>query len=267
MNESVRLAYLSALGVDGYMPRWILPAAPAAVACALPQVVVADQESSPAATPASGHLLSGRAQAEVAVPSGVGDVLGELGVEPMPEVAAVAPVKVDRSPATEVIPRFALTIWRAGDELMVVDSRQSQLALPTDRLLANILIALGYRTSGLSKGEVLRWPIFENQVLDSNAEQQGEAAARDMLHAYLDGHLMLKPVKHLLLMGSDAARYILPADNVDDGQVFDCLVGKSFVIEDFSVTAIVTHSLADMLQFPKLKAATWQAIQPLRLPS
>ena len=39
MNELQRQHYLSALGVDTYMPRWHLPFAPISVACELPALV------------------------------------------------------------------------------------------------------------------------------------------------------------------------------------------------------------------------------------
>jgi hypothetical protein len=36
MNELQRQAYLSALGIENYAPRWFLPSAPVSVACSMP---------------------------------------------------------------------------------------------------------------------------------------------------------------------------------------------------------------------------------------
>src|SRR6187402_3035801 len=36
MNELQRQAYLSALGIENYAPRWLLPSAPVSVVCAMP---------------------------------------------------------------------------------------------------------------------------------------------------------------------------------------------------------------------------------------
>ena len=157
------------------------------------------------------------------------------------------------------VPRFSLTVWRVSEQLMVIDSRQAQLALPTERLLVNMLRALGYGGQSLPKAEVVRWPLLENAT-----EDQGEAEAREMLHAYLDAHLLLNPAKHLLLMGPEAARYILPAEGEYQGDWFDGLLGREVALEVLSTKAVVAHSLTAMLQDPGLKAATWRSIQPLR---
>ncbi len=263
MNEIQRQAYLSAMGIDGYMPRWILPAAPASVLCELPFL------------PASA-LNEGDSTPDVALPevrtgapvrASAVDVLSELNIGPKPQVAKQAETRVADT-QTEVqaasipvpVPRFALTVWRISDDLMVIDSRQAQLALPTERLLANITRALGYNSQALPKAEVVRWPLLENAT-----EEQGEAEAREMLHAYLDAHLLLNPAKHLLLMGAEAARYILPARDDYPNDWIESLVGHPVALKELATTAVVSHSLTAMLQDPGLKAATWRAIQPLRI--
>ena len=73
---------------------------------------------------------------------------------------------------------FALSFWRVSEDLMVVDSRHSELALPVEKLLNNILFALGYPRQ-LPKVDALSWP-----MVDAPHQDQGENAARDTLHGF-----------------------------------------------------------------------------------
>lgn len=277
MNELQRQQYLDALGVDTYMPRWELPHAPASVACDVSFIpselgvgtAVASQPAvndaapkvagpavtAPAVDPA--HQGASSSSSVLAVLSGEKPVKKTAPAVEVEVKAATAAVENDlvKSPEdSEPVPAFALSIWRISEDLMVIDSRQAQLALPTEPLLINILAALGYPRQPLPKTEVIRWPMVDNPFVG-----QTEADAREMLEAYLDGKLLTHPTKHLLLMGDDAARYILPAEQGDD------VVGKSVELPQHKAEAIVVPSLTDMLQDPITKRLTWQAIQPLLL--
>ncbi|BFM15227.1 hypothetical protein R50073_14100 [Maricurvus nonylphenolicus] len=285
MNELQRQQYLDALGVDTYMPRWVLPHAPEPVACDVSfipselegsegggegisaavasQPAVNDSAATPVARPAS----TGAAPQGQASSSSVLAVLsGETPTaDKVPAVETVAEVKDTSVPtateqakpqaASEPVPAFALSIWRISEDLLIIDSRQAQLALPTEPLLINILAALGYPRQPLPKTEVIRWPMVDNPFVG-----QSEADAREMLEAYLDGKLLTHPTKHLLLMGDEAARYILPAE-----QSLADVQGKAIELPQHKAEAIVVPSLSDMLQDPLQKRLTWQAIQPLVL--
>src|SRR5690625_4110854 len=52
MNELQRQRYLSALGVESYAPRWLLPGAPEPVLCTRLPVAAAEGEPEPANLPA-----------------------------------------------------------------------------------------------------------------------------------------------------------------------------------------------------------------------
>ncbi|MAZ86906.1 MAG: hypothetical protein CL693_04635 [Cellvibrionaceae bacterium] len=302
MNEIQRQQYLDAMGIDTYMPRWILPAAASPFSCqpVLPEsesqassqlqsnslpvaaaesALAESQNTSAAATPAASASMASAPATAVEnpstpdrssapqPPSAAQDVLSSVAAEPKPS-ASNKPVSADSilqslSNEKRPDPRFALSLWRVSDELMVIDSRHSELALPTEPLLLNILSALGFPRQPLPKVEVLRWPMFENSY-----EPQGQAVARETLQAILEAMLEKQPCKYLLLMGAEACHYLLGDDQLGEG--FDAKVsiasslGRSFSLEALSAAAIVVPSLSDILQQPELKRRTWQAIQPLR---
>jgi len=262
VNEIQRQAYLSAMGIDSYMPRWILPGAPVPAACEFVGPAVQTQlvAQSPAAqvadVAADKPAVAAKTQSVVAAT----DMLNELDkapARPAPEVPAQVEATAGSPAADTAVAPFALSVWRVSEALMVIDSRQVQLALPTDRLLGNMLLALGYKLSSLPKAEVVRWPFYENKMAGQAAGTETEV--REMLHAFLDAHLVLDPVQHLLLMGQDAARYILPVD-ID----LENLPLEGIELKELATTAVVTPSLAEMLQTPELKADAWRVIQPLR---
>lgn len=255
MNEQQRQTYLQYLGIDSYSPRWVLPGAAPSRALAAP---AADLAPVDAAAPEAANEAVAAPESEVAAP--VPPLAAPATTSVPLEISVPAPVQdkpdTEAPPAAvapEPVPHFALTVWRISADLLVVDTRESQLALPTDQLLSNIVAALGYRLAQLPKAEVLRWPLLEA------GGAQGETEAREMLQAFLDTQLLRQPAKHLLLMGRDAARYLL-----DKPLPFDRLLGSAVDMPELSVTAIVVPSLADMLQDPLQKAVAWRAIQPLR---
>ncbi len=275
MNELQRQQYLDAMGVDTYMPRWVLPHAPIPVACDvsfIPGELEAGQSQGAGKTGSQAKAASNDAAAPVStLTTGVSaaastkpeSVLAAL-TEPVTSVeAAVEQVQsaektsVKTPVNAEPVPQFALSIWRVSEQLLVIDSRQAQLALPTEPLLINILVALGYPRQPLPKAEVIRWPMVDNPFVGQTA-----ADAREMLEAYLDGKLLTHPAKHILLMGEDACRYVLPEVNSVEDQL-----GKAVALEHHKVDAIVVPSLSTMLLEPEQKRLTWKAIQPLILSS
>lgn len=292
MNEIQRQQYLEAMGVDTYMPRWILPSAAAPLAC---EPVVPESKEHPKQQSSAQPLASPKplqSQPANAAPVVTHDA---SPAAEMPKAEAVASTPTKSAPldvlatmqspaptakktttpasAKSILegldnpkrpdPRFALSLWRVSDDLMVIDSRHSELALPTEPLLRNIVAALGFDSQPLPKAEVLRWPMFENSY-----EPQGQDIARETLQAMLEGMLEAKPAKYLLLMGGEACHYLLGTEQLGEGfdaqASLDKSLGQSFAMDALSVTAIVVPSLSDMLQQPLLKRGAWRAIQPLR---
>lgn len=283
MQETTRLHYLRALGVSNYMPRWQLTGAPPSVlnddlGIAWEESVSATETPSPNDTPQKSAqqqhapvteepkrqdaaLNPTAAVLEALAPSSKATAPNPIRTpiaqdQPQsPSTPKAAPQTQQRAPAKpESSVSFALSFWRIADDLLVVDSRHSELALPVEKLLNNIVFALGYPRQ-LPKVDVISWPL-----LDAPHHDQSESAAREMLHAYLDGQLLLHPGKFILLMGEDASRFLLEEDSD-----FQQRLGKQFAIEAFDLTAVVVPSLSTLLQDPDQKSLTWQAIQPLRL--
>lgn len=292
MNEVQRQQYLEAMGVDTYMPRWILPSAAVPLACepVVPQSKEHPKPQSSAQSIASPKPLEPQQASDAPIVTSDTSPSVEMPkTEPVASMPAKsAPIDVlatmesaaptakkatTPASAKSILegldnqkrpdPRFALSLWRVSDDVMVIDSRHSELALPTEPLLKNIVAALGFDSQPLPKAEVLRWPMFENSY-----EPQGQEIARETLQAMLEGMLEAKPAKYLLLMGGEACHYLLGTEQLGEGfeaQVsLDKSLGQSFAMDALSVTAIVVSSLSDMLQQPLLKRGAWRAIQPLR---
>ena len=258
MNEYQRQAYLSALGVENYMPRWLLAAAPAVKQCDLPVFNFPAEQNDPRVVPegsvtqsteTSNNLLSKK----TASPLAVADVLRDLSVELKPQKAEMAEVQEMPAPAanSEMIAPFALSIWRPGQELLVIDSRNSRLALPTEKLLSNILPTLLVAAGGAIREEVIRWPLVENaQVARTTAD------ARSALQVWLEVELERRPVKYLLLMGENSTRYLLP-----EYIAYHNSLWQKPLVENFAGDILITPSLVELLQQPTLKRELWHALQ------
>lgn len=224
MYETTRHQYLSAMGIDSYMPRCVLPNAPQSIECEWPplagdtQATTAIQSS---AMPESTNSVLGPegsvatspapAQAEALGNDGrMGAAVGaaELlaGFEPEGQRKKSAPNKAKEAKVDTAIEqpaqslRFSLSVWRL-DDLLVVDSRHSEKALPTEKLLLSMLQAYGFKLGNLPKAQVLQWPMF-----DMPAAESGPEAAREMLGAFLET-LLETPVNYWWLMGGDAFTY------------------------------------------------------------
>lgn len=260
MNELQRQNYLSALGVDTYMPRWHLPFAPISVACELPAVIVHVQlQESPAAKTESnfaptqpikitkalstesspvnnmiGDILDAKKTARSASkPISAADILAQLDTKPVP------------------IDAFSLSIWRPVEGVMVIDSRNTKLALPTELLLNNILRLIYSNQSLKSQEEVLRWPMIENSFTKRTVED-----ARIELQTWLSVQNEIRPIRYLWLMGSNAATYFLPEDVVYSDSSFNAVS-----VADSAINALILPSLNELLQNPILKQPLFSALR------
>lgn len=250
MNEYQRQAYLDALGVEQYVPRWLLTVAPQPRACELPEVVVGEPQTE-TPSPATARATP----APQAAPTPVSEVLEGMRREPSrqraPEKPAPEPANPTPEPAERVTP-FTLSIWRSPLPLLVVDAREPRAAFPTDRLLRNLLNALGPHDAQRVTEEVLPWPLVNNPAVRLTAED-----ARAELHTWLEAELANRSVRYVLLMGENAARYFLP-----EGQSYSEALGRVQDLAPFNVSALVAPSLIELLRDPTLKRPLWQSLQP-----
>lgn len=245
MDERRRQSYLQALGVESYFPRWLLPGAAPSPLCpeTRSEGPVPEQEipaPGPSTSPSASHGIQSLLTAE-------------KPQSPRPAQPA-APADEPRQTV-----RFEFTVWRLGDKLLALESRQPAAALPTARLLENIATALGCGKP--VRGDRLFWPRGGSPPRDDLPEAQA------MVQTYLLGHAERQPFTQLLLLGPQVARYSLPPETVQD--MGEALEQPGFTtavtLEEPACQAIVIPGLVEMLRQPSLKAAAWQALQPFRV--
>lgn len=258
MNEHQRQAYLSALGVENYMPRWRLAMAPEPQACVMP--IYANTYSEPAeVVPADEQLVRQvagdiqRSSMQSVSPTLIADVLRDF-VEPQKVSTSVTRNLVSEIPkvVNELAP-FALSVWRPKADVLVIDSRNPQLALPTELLLNNMLSATFGRRLISGPEEVLRWPMVESSAISRTAED-----ARNTLQVWLEVELEQRPINYLLLFGKNSAQYFLPQSESYDESLWQWLT-----LSAPSVSALTAPSLVELLQQPLLKRHLWQCLTRL----
>jgi hypothetical protein len=255
LNELQRQAYLSALGIENYMPRLILPFAPTAIVCELPVFVeaqVATHQQDQSILSSSFSVDSAQAATGIGS-SGATDILADVSpvkksVAPINAASILDQLKTKKTPSLEP---FALSVWRPVPGFLIVDSRNTGLALPTELLLNNMLRSLLTIEKPDSREEVIRWPMIENRFVSRTAED-----ARNELQTWLAVENELRPINRIWLMGNNAARYLL-ADEVNPADVYwqEQLLGSSG-----SLSAIILPSLNEFLQQPLLKARFWASV-------
>lgn len=274
MQESLRQYYLNQLGIASYRARWPLPGAAPSL-----EMYLEEEEVSTASLPetesnndvATIEISSVESKqhhdpvADGSAQRAIGELTESLGAKnSRPAVASIdknvaAESNAPKKPALG----FQLSICRVAAQILVVDSSPSQLALPTKKLLQNIVTALGFATEQLTAAERLQWPLHRD--LQVHQEDEGRAMLQAFYEAQLDKHQF----RYLLLMGEPAIRYSLSAETVEL-QELQQLYGQSIHLEKLSraedpVVAVMVPSLVEMLQQPLTKKIAWQAMQPLRI--
>lgn len=255
MNELQRQAYLSVLGIENYMPRWYLPYAPEPVSCILP--LIGDDNSSVVSVASEANAspsivtFSTKLDSMVAI-----EMLGNLDVRQKP----IAPVQVasilqqiEEKKAPVVAP-FSLSLWRPVPGFLIIDSRNTSMALPTELLLSNMLRAVLGTLKHDLKEEVLRWPMIENRFVSRTASD-----ARNELQTWLAVENELRPINRLWLLGENAAQYFVATDI----SALDCRwqrVPVSGLVGQASINALLLPSLNELLEKPTDKALLWAAL-------
>ncbi|MGQ9425465.1 hypothetical protein ACXYTJ_07345 [Gilvimarinus sp. F26214L] len=269
VNEASRRHYLHALGIESYVPRFVLPgAAESPILPDEPEVTPVPAESGPEPVAANqARVVSEAASATGTKPSPVAEILG-----PEPDKKKARPQSEPGVPRGTQH-RFQLGAWRIDSDVVVLDSRQPRAALPVESLLSNIRAALGFGGTPLAPPEQLRWPHGESMNIPL---EQSVVDARAMVHAYLAAQYEKQPFRTVLLMGGSATRHGLAATDSEgaiadaggwNGKAMAALLGRSFELDlggAIAVCAIPLPSLANLLQKPELKGRVWQAIRHLK---
>jgi hypothetical protein len=260
MNELQRQHYLSALGVDTYMPRWHLPFAPISVICELPVVETEppalhhpEVKAESVIAPSYSQPLFKSASADVSpVNNLIGDMLDAKKVVrsvAVPVSSADILAQLDTKLVT--IEPFSLSIWRPLDGVMIIDSRNTKLALPTELLLNNVLRSVFSNQALKPQEEVLRWPMIENSFA-----KRSSSDARTELQTWLSVQHEIRPIRYLWLMGSNAATYLLPEPVEYTMSIFN-----KIALLDSTVNSLVLPSLNELLQEPSAKKQLFSALR------
>lgn len=258
MNELQRQSYLSAFGIENYMPRWRLPCAPEPIVCVLPIVTPENSESifdspsaaAPIISSVISSITSSKADSAITV-----DALADLDVrqKSTTQINAASILQQLKEDAPLAVLPFALSIWRPIPGLLIIDSRNTKLALPTDLLLNNILRAFTAETCDLRE-EVLRWPMIENRFVSRT-----EADARNELQTWLAVENELRPISRVWLCGENSARYFVAAGKsiMESRWQKVAIDGLSAQMQ---VSGLLLPSLNELLQNPQEKARLWSVL-------
>ena len=267
---------LEQLGIAYYLPTRQLPGAKASPvlvsvvdAVADPVVdAVVDPVASPASLHSSASIISAlNASSSDTPPAEV------VPVSPFPSSPVKMPVadtvsalfdttpaqvaKKSLTPVASLEVSQELTVrlyaWRVGP-LMVIDSSSPVSALPTERLLMNILLALNIKLAQLPQADDLRWPLVKN---NHDKTRQPFLQAADMVQAYVIAQAERAPLKAVLTMGELACQLVLADKSAWHPEGACANFGQ--------VPVYSVPSLEQLLLEPHQKAATWACIKPLAL--
>ena len=239
----------------------------------------------------SSHEAQGDSTVSEAISPVVADVMNSLGIAPKtsnsvdPSSSSISAEVPNTATSTQQESsllsaksatiqqdvRFSLNIWRIKSDILVIDSREPAAALPTERLLQNILRSIGFPLAQLPPSDLLRWPLFSSKKLsnkqssETNVNQSSEEdEARAMVQAYVSAQCSRAPINTLLLLGKSAASFALtPASNEDVDTFYEQHKGTSVDTSLWDAKVLVAPSLVDMLHEPMQKKLTWQALQAL----
>lgn len=281
MNELNRMQYLESIGIDSFVPKYILPAAKTAVLCPLPVVtetiaIGGIEKSSTLAFSGisephnlSGILDNSSDSSDFVDVSKVNelkdnllrnDVLknidktsNEISHNSINSEVSSAEIIEDLVLSARVeAAKFSLSLWNIGDDIFVIDSRGSGDALPTQGLLINILRAIGQLPANLINAEILNWPMG----LMEGKHDTSWSAARQMVQGFIEARIFDKPTPVFLLFGKDTCSAVLGEEINFEENLY-----RQVSIETFSADAIILPSLADILYLPLSKVKVWQSLK------
>ena len=247
MNERLRMTYLKTLGLDMYVPRWVLPAAAPSPQAMLPMEVARQSL-------VTGDLVKQSADNDNPASAILGELLRKTSVSAFDSAEEAARPSGSAVGGALQNVRFTLNVWRVSSSLLVVDSHVPKAALPTVTLLRNML-AVKQIGPTLPPVDTLTWPMFKGHL-----DQSGLTQARDMVSAFLQSRLEQKPVKYLWLMGESAYNAVAPQPGT-----FSVHVGQAMDLPSLGCLALIMPSLSEMLQNPMLKPLAWRAFRAYQL--
>ena len=245
MIEPLRSQYLAALGIENYVPRFVLPGAKASMPCAWLEAPAAVAPA-PAALIGEGLVDDAASSAETTVPpqSARAEVRRAPVVEQetrRPVRAGVGDTAAAKAPParTAAGPQFALSIVLAGGGLLLIDSAPASNAERTafQTLLNNMLPALRPAAAQYVL-DIFLWPLTRQPKIPRDAD-----AARETLAAYLHKQIQQRAIDTVLLLGEAAQQWC--------------------ALADVEVKVVNSISLLACVHDPALKRPLWNDIRHL----
>ena len=249
INEIQRQAYLEAMGIQPWFPRYVLPGARPSQQCQWPQT---------ASPPAAQADLPPAAPVPAPQAEQLREALREAPRRPRKDEAR-APAPVPASPPMDDQEdiRFRLAFIRAGDGLCIVNqvpaAGPDRLSPGHRALLQSLLAACGRGGDALHFEEaIFRWPFVEGDHV-----AKGGAAARQALSVWLQQQTAHRPIGLLLMMGEAVAPCVTAErrDRLARGRLLEAAGGPWRVL--------VTRSLDVLLRMPALKREVWRDLRAL----
>ena len=258
MNEPIRKAYLSAMGIDIYYPRVNLPGA----------------KLSPAYEFGNDDDLQPVEISQIKIPEVERQVVhGEKLKSPVNRLAKSSlnrkdedkpavtleetlVIKSDSSIEESSDLRFALRYYKVSETVAVLYEyplqQSSNAAQESEVLLKNILGALGINVDELQLNpESFIWPLAEG--FTSNAGDT--VAAKQALQGFLLRCGQKDGFQNLLVFAGLIEGLLIGPDSEKDR--------RDFKSQNFDCFLTLTHSLHSMLSFPQLKKDVWHQLQAL----
>ena len=247
MQESIRLDYLAAMGVAGWVPRHALPHAAFRLPPEIPEVAAgAEQVTDAIPAPSDRPIAAPKAAVASARPK---IVVRPAKAEPAPAAVVVQPVE----PAARPVPleSFYLQLWMAGPCALLIEAPEPGLesASPELRLLKDILRAVRLPQTPHLYAD-FHWPLNRNPQFDRSA-----GAASLALQAFMQGRLESEPVVSIGCFGN-YPRLLLGPEL--DGQ--DLPYGREEALEHLP-PAWFAPDLDTLMKSSSSKAQLWQQLK------
>lgn len=263
MRESVRLAYLEAMGVTGWVP--IQTLAHAALRSAPEPELPAEniqQRLEPALATGADAVIDTRSAEQpttanverAAVPAPRKHELPRVS----PPKPATLPTKIEPeeetvAPAVELtqVAPFYLQLWMAGPCALLIETPDPGIekGTPHYNLLGDILRAAQLPTTPQLHAD-FRWPLSRNPQVARSA-----AAASEALQAFMQARLELAPVSSIGCFGT-AAGLLAEADP----QQAQALCGREEALDGL-VAAWFAPDLQTLMNQPEEKARLWHLLK------
>lgn len=240
MSESLRQHYLQALGVVQYVCREALLQVDKAVLDS-PLTAVAEALVSTAQDTAP-QVKSDRDLATAQKPCGPVD-LGEFRPSPSPR----PDVDLTPQPAAAEPLHVKLALWQVDEQILICSDVSEQLPGRSEqRLLVNILRAIGCEVNRADNFELVEWPLQGN-VFPHGDEQSGQdpkSEVREFVATLLQARFSARPVKQLIVLGDDALQWLPQVEH-------STVANLQF---------LTVPSLSQMIQTPSSKADAWATL-------